>query len=70
LDRARQLHAAHVPFSVWYALMKQEDLWRWWGRWMQCSRLCFSHTACDTNQDGKRTALEWLYIYIQLSIHM
>ena len=28
LDRARQLHAAHVPFSVWYALMKQEDLWR------------------------------------------
>ena len=29
---------------------------------MQCSRLCFSHTACDTNQDGKRTALEWLYM--------
>ena len=28
LYRARQLHAAHVPFSVWYALMKQEDLWR------------------------------------------
>lgn len=28
LDRARQLHAARVPFSVWYALMKQEDLWR------------------------------------------
>jgi hypothetical protein len=28
LDRAKQLHAARVPFSVWYALMKQEDLWR------------------------------------------
>ena len=28
LDRAKQLHAATIPPSLWFKLMQQEDLWR------------------------------------------